>query len=47
MASAVVEAVENYEDYKLIGEVSSNIEGMAGIDIDEIPENMKLQQRGW
>ena len=47
MASAVVEAVENYEDYKLIGKVSSNIEGMAGIDIDEIPENMKLQQRGW
>ncbi|MCL4438191.1 MAG: pyridoxal 5'-phosphate synthase lyase subunit PdxS [Candidatus Thermoplasmatota archaeon] len=47
MASAVVEAVENYEDYKLIGEVSSNIEGMAGIDIDEIPDNMKLQQRGW
>jgi len=47
MARAVVEAVENYEDYKLIGEVSSNIEGMAGIDIDEIPDNMKLQQRGW
>jgi pyridoxal 5'-phosphate synthase pdxS subunit len=47
MASAVVEAVENFEDYKLIGKVSSNIEGMQGIDIDEIPENMKLQQRGW
>lgn len=47
MAAAVVEAVENFEDYKLIGKVSANIEGMAGIDIDEIPENMKLQQRGW
>ena len=47
MAAAVVEAVENFEDYKLIGKVSANIEGMAGIDIEDIPENMKLQQRGW
>ena len=47
MARAVVEAVENYEDYKLIGEVSSGLSGMQGLDIEHMPEEMKIQGRGW
>ncbi len=47
MARAVVEAVENYEDYKLIGDVSSNLVGMPGIEIENIPPEQKLQERGW
>ncbi len=47
MAHAVVEAVENYEDYKLIGNVSSGLSGMIGTDIEEIPKELRLQERGW
>lgn len=47
MAAAVVEAVENYEDYKIIGDVSSGLSGMAGTDIDSIPKESRLQERGW
>ncbi len=47
MARAVVEAVENYEDYKLIGDVSSGLSGMQGLDIEHMPEEMKIQGRGW
>ncbi|AKA49603.1 pyridoxal biosynthesis lyase PdxS [uncultured archaeon] len=47
MAKAVVEAVENYEDYKLIGSVSSGLSGMIGTDMEEIPKEMRLQERGW
>jgi len=47
MASAVVEAVENFEDYKIIGNVSSGLSGMAGTDIDSIPKESRLQERGW
>ncbi len=44
MARAVVDATENYEDYKLLGDVSSGLEGMAGLEIENIE---KLQTRGW
>ncbi len=47
MAKAVVDAVENYEDYEVIGRVSRGLVGMQGIDIDQIPKEMKLQERGW
>lgn len=47
MAKAVVEAVENFEDYKIIGDVSSGLSGMQGIDMEEIPKEMRLQERGW
>lgn len=47
MAKAVVEAVENYEDYKIIGSVSSGLSGMIGTDMEEIPKEMRLQERGW
>lgn len=47
MAKAVVEAVENYEDYKIIGGVSSGLAGMQGLDIEQMPKEMRLQERGW
>lgn len=47
MAKAVVEAVENYEDYKIIGSVSSGLAGMQGLDIEQMPKEMRLQERGW
>ena len=47
MARAVVEAVENYEDFKLVGNVSENLSGMAGMDIESMPKEMRLQERGW
>ncbi|MDS0257292.1 pyridoxal 5'-phosphate synthase lyase subunit PdxS [Thermoplasmatales archaeon AK] len=47
MARAVVEAVENFEDYKLIGEVSSGLSGMKGLDVEHMPKELKLQERGW
>ncbi len=47
MARAVVEAVENYEDYKLIGDVSSGLSSMSGLDIEKMPEENKIQGRGW
>ena len=42
MAEAIVDATENYEDYKLLADVSSGLEGMHGLDISEIE---KLQNR--
>jgi pyridoxal 5'-phosphate synthase pdxS subunit len=42
MAEAIVEATENYEDFKLLADVSSGLEGMHGLDISEIE---KLQNR--
>ena len=47
MARAVVEAVENYEDYKIIGDVSAGLSGMQGLDIEQMPKEMRLQERGW
>lgn len=47
MARAVVEAVENFEDYKLIGEVSAGLTSMQGLDIEHMPEELKIQGRGW
>jgi pyridoxal 5'-phosphate synthase pdxS subunit len=47
MAKAVVEAVENYEDYQIIGTVSQGLTGMNGLDIEQMPKDMRLQERGW
>lgn len=47
MARAVVEAVENFEDYQIISTVSEGLTGMPGLDIEGIPKDMKLQERGW
>ena len=47
MARAVVEAVENYEDYDAIVKVSSGLSGMEGTEMESIPKEMRLQERGW
>lgn len=47
-AKAIVEAVAHYDDAEVIAEVSKNLgEAMVGIDIDEIPKEQRLQERGW
>lgn len=48
VAKAVVQATTHYKDADLIAKVSTNLgEAMPGIDIGEIPENERLQERGW
>lgn len=47
VAKAVVEATAHYEDADLIAEVSTDLgEAMPSIDINEIPEEQRLQNRG-
>ena len=47
-AKAIVEAVANYDNPKVIAEVSKNLgEAMVGIEIDTIPKEQRLQERGW
>lgn len=47
-AKAIVEAVAHYDDPSVIVEVSKNLgEAMVGINIDEIPAEQRLQERGW
>ncbi|WP_406662323.1 pyridoxal 5'-phosphate synthase lyase subunit PdxS [Methanolobus sp. ZRKC3] len=48
MAKAIVEAVNNYDNPKVLAEVSKGIgTGMKGISVDTIPEADILQNRGW
>ncbi|MCX6364116.1 MAG: pyridoxal 5'-phosphate synthase lyase subunit PdxS, partial [Actinobacteria bacterium] len=47
-ANAVVKAVTNYRDAKIIAEVSVGLgEAMPGIDVSRMPEEAKIQHRGW
>ena len=47
-AKAIVDAVENFNDPKIIAEVSKNLgEAMPGIEIETIPKEQMLQERGW
>lgn len=47
-AKAIVEAVAHFNDPKIIIEVSKNLgEAMAGIEIETIPKEQLLQDRGW
>jgi len=47
-AKAIVESVEHYTDPKVIVEVSKNLgEAMPGIEIETIPKEQRLQERGW
>jgi len=48
MAKAIVEAVANYDKPDIIARISKNIgEPMAGIEIETIPKEQLLQERGW
>ncbi|KPL85599.1 pyridoxal 5'-phosphate synthase lyase subunit PdxS [Herpetosiphon geysericola] len=47
-AKAIVEATTHFRDAKLLAEISRNLgEAMVGINIDTIPANELLAQRGW
>lgn len=47
-ARAIVQAVTNYEDYKLLADISADLgEPMVGIEISNIPDSQRMQERGW
>lgn len=47
-AKAIVEATTYYDDPKKLAEISSELkEAMRGLDMSEIPEGERLQERGW
>ncbi len=47
-AKAIVEAVTHFDDPKVIAEVSKGLgNAMRGIEISTIPEDQRLQERGW
>jgi len=48
MAKAIVEAVMHFDDPKVIAEVSKGLgDPMKGMTIESIPQNERLQERGW
>jgi len=47
-AKAIVEAVANYNKPEVIARVSKNLgEAMPGIEIETLPQEQRLQERGW
>lgn len=47
-AEAIVKAVTNYNNPKILAEISENLgEAMVGISVNSIPEHEKMAQRGW
>ncbi len=47
-AKAIVESVTYYQDSHKLAEVSQGLKSaMKGLDISEIPEDQRLQERGW
>jgi pyridoxal 5'-phosphate synthase pdxS subunit len=48
VAKAIVEATTHFNDAELIAEVSTDLgKAMPGLEISNIPENERLQTRGW
>jgi pyridoxal 5'-phosphate synthase pdxS subunit len=48
VANAIVEATHNYKNAEVIAQVSRDLgSAMPGLEISEIPENERLQERGW
>lgn len=48
VAKAIVEATANYEDASILAEVSRDLgKAMPGLEMSEIPEEERLQSRGW
>jgi len=48
MASAIVQAVHNYDNPQLLAQVSKGLgAAMKGLDASKIPEGEILQSRGW
>jgi pyridoxal 5'-phosphate synthase pdxS subunit len=48
MAKAIVKAVENYKDFDIVASVSEDLpKAMRGIEISQIPDEQRLDKRGW
>ncbi|MEN4016837.1 MAG: pyridoxal 5'-phosphate synthase lyase subunit PdxS [Methanobacterium sp.] len=48
VAKAITEATANYEDAEILANVSRNLgKAMPGLEISQIPEEERLQSRGW
>lgn len=48
VAKAIAEATAHYEDAEIIAEVSRDLgKAMPGLEISQIPEEERLQDRGW
>ena len=48
VAKAIAEATAHYEDAEIIAEVSRDLgKAMPGLEISQIPESERLQDRGW
>ena len=48
IAKAIVEVVAHYDEPEIIAKVSKNLgEPMTGIEIEDIPKEQLLQERGW
>jgi pyridoxal 5'-phosphate synthase pdxS subunit len=44
----VVKATANYDDSKIVAKASTGLKkAMKGLDISEIPEDERMQERGW
>ena len=47
-AKAIVEATTHFEDAEIIARVSRDLgEAMVGINISDIPDAERMQERGW
>ena len=47
-AKAIVRATTHYQDAKVVAEVSRGIgDAMQGLEMSRVPEEEKLQTRGW
>lgn len=47
-AKAIVDAVLHYDQPEIVAEVSKNLgEAMKGLDIESLPQEQRLQERGW
>jgi len=47
-AQSIVKAVTNYTDSKILAEVSEGLKAaMKGLDMSEIPNDQRFQERGW
>ena len=47
-AKAIVKAVQNYDDPKVVADVSRGLgEAMVGLNVDELPVHHRMEDRGW
>jgi len=48
MARAIVQATTHFDDFKMLGELSTGLgDAMPGLSVAKMPEEDKLQTRGW